>query len=117
MQRISPEQGRRVSRWTYWVLLFCLAVLPLGLTAGCESRQKESRRFIDDQTISARVKSDLLRDPVVPGSNIYVSTYQREVQLSGFVATPGEKTRAGRIAASVPGVKDVHNDILVRTGR
>ncbi len=99
------------------LLLVCLAAAPLALTTACASKHTENQRFIDDQTITARVKSDLLRDPVVPGSNVYVSTYKREVQLSGFVASPEEKTRAGRIAASAPGVAAVHNDILIRTGR
>ena len=72
---------------------------------------------MDDKSLTARVKSELGRDPVAKATDINVTTFNREVQLSGFVATEEEKRRAGQIAASVPGVVSVHNNLLVRTGR
>ena len=72
---------------------------------------------MDDKSLTARVKSELARDPVAKATDINVTTFNREVQLSGFVATEEEKRRAGQIAASVPGVVSVHNNLLVRTGR
>jgi osmotically-inducible protein OsmY len=35
------------------------------------------------------------------------------VQLSGFVSTPQEKARAGDLASSVEGVRDVENQIAL----
>jgi len=36
------------------------------------------------------------------------------VQLSGFAKSTTERTRAGEIARSTPGVKAVKNDIAIR---
>jgi osmotically-inducible protein OsmY len=36
------------------------------------------------------------------------------VQLSGFVDTSDEKSAAGKDASAIPGVKDVHNNLIVK---
>jgi hyperosmotically inducible periplasmic protein len=92
------------------------AILIATLAAGCAHQQK-SKDYVDDQTTSARIKSDLLRDTVINGQEIYVSTYQGRVELTGYVANQQQKQRAETIAASEPGVLAVHNDLIVRTGR
>ena len=37
-----------------------------------------------------------------------------DVQLSGFVNSQAAKNRAGAIAAGVSGVKQVHNNLIVK---
>jgi len=103
---------------SYALLITALAVLPLGFTTGCARHHYHSSRvYVNDKTVSARIKSDLLRDRIVHGEDVDVTTYNGEVQLSGFVRTQEEKNRAAQIAASVPGVAAVRNDLIVRTGR
>jgi osmotically-inducible protein OsmY len=46
--------------------------------------------------------------------SISVATYEGRVQLSGFVDTQGQVSRAGRIAAGVSGVKSVQNSLAVK---
>ena len=101
------------------LILIGLACAPLlTLSTGCASRHYGSAgAYMDDKSLTARVKSELGRDPVAKATDINVTTFNREVQLSGFVATEEEKRRAGQIAASVPGIVSVHNNLLVRTGR
>ena len=96
-----------------------MAAVPLAsLSTGCATRHYDTTgAYVDDKKLTARVKSDLARDPVAKASTINVTTYNREVQLSGFVATEQEKVRAAQIAATVPGVVTVHNNLIVRTGR
>lgn len=99
------------------ILAVALAALPLSFTTGCSNHFHQSQAFVDDQATTARIKSDLLRDRAVNGQDIYVSTYQGRVELTGYVASQQEKDRAGLIASSEPGVTRVHNDLVVRTGR
>ncbi len=88
------------------------------LSTGCAHRQYQSTTaYVDDKTLTAQVKSNLLRDPAIQAMNVNVSTWQRRVDLTGYVRTEQEKARAGQIAASVPGVAGVHNQLLVQTGR
>lgn len=101
---------------THLYLITALA-LPALLTSACASNDRDTPAYVDDQTLAAKVKSDLLRDPVVNGATIEVSTFRREVRLSGYVDTEQEKERARQIAASVPGISGVQNDIVVQTGR
>lgn len=99
------------------VLREILTILLAVFVFGCAGHRQNSKVYVDDLTTTARIKSDLIRDPVVDGLDIYVSTYEGRVELTGFVATEQQKERAGAIAASQPGVVRVHNDLTVRTGR
>lgn len=101
-----------------FLLVWSLVLLPVWFTTGCATHHRTSpESYVDDNTLSAKIKSDLLRDPNIQGTAITVTAYQRQVQLTGYVATPQEKERAGLIAASTPGVAAVRNDLVVQTGR
>jgi hyperosmotically inducible periplasmic protein len=70
---------------------------------------------VDDTVITTKVKSALIANPVTKARQINVDTRQGVVQLSGFVDSSAEKAEAGRIAAQVGGVSDVHNELSVKT--
>ena len=70
--------------------------------------------FIDDSVITTKVKAALLRDDGTPGASVKVDTLKGVVQLSGFVDGAAQKTQAGIVAAKVPGVKDVLNNVIVK---
>jgi hyperosmotically inducible protein len=94
-----------------------LAALVLaGSVAGCSltSGRETAGEYLDDTTITTRVKAALIADKTVKASQIGVETMQNVVQLSGFVDTPQEKLRAGDIARNVSGVREVQNNIAVR---
>jgi hyperosmotically inducible periplasmic protein len=69
---------------------------------------------IDDSVITARVKSELLADPVVKGLDAKVETYKGTVQLSGFVDSQAQMDRAIEIARSVQGVNGVENKMNIK---
>lgn len=94
------------------------AALGLGLAGfgGCAvtSGQSSVGQYVDDATITTRVKARMADDPTVAALRISVETLKGEVQLSGFATSQGEKDRAGAIAAAVPDVRSVRNSIVVR---
>ncbi|MEX0694021.1 MAG: BON domain-containing protein [Rhodospirillales bacterium] len=103
---------RRLSKMRN-VILACALV---ATTAACDatSGRETVGEYVDDSTITARVKSFFLNEPDMKSMQIDVTTFQNVVQLSGFVDKSTTKVRAGEIARGTKGVKDVKNDLIVR---
>lgn len=95
---------------------FIAAGAVLG-SVGCAvtSGQSSVGQYVDDSTITARVKTKMATDPTVSAMRIDVKTVNGTVQLAGFATSQAEKEAAGKMAADVPDVKSVRNDIIVRT--
>jgi osmotically-inducible protein OsmY len=70
--------------------------------------------YVDDATITTKVKAAMFDDPSLKVMQIGVETMQNVVQLSGFVDSEQTKARAGERARSVEGVREVKNDLVVR---
>jgi osmotically-inducible protein OsmY len=64
--------------------------------------------------ISTRVKIELISDNEVKARNIDVETYNRVVELSGFVESKDEAPRAITLARNLDGVKSVKDGMHVR---
>ena len=71
-------------------------------------------QYVDDASITANIKAKHAEDKSVRVTAIGVETRNGVVQLSGFTPSNTEKARAEEIAKTVPGVKSVKNDIIVR---
>jgi len=93
-----------------------LSIIAVAGIMGCASSAKHEStgQYVDDTTITSRVKTRFAKDEHVSASRIQIETLNGTVQLAGFVPTQDEKDRAGAIAREVPDVKDVRNNILVR---
>jgi len=93
-----------------------LATAGIGGLASCAITDKQSSvgNYVDDSTITARVKSRFAQDPQVSAMRINVETLQGVVQLSGFATSSEEKTRAAELAGEVPAVQNVRNNIIVK---
>jgi len=76
--------------------------------------EDNEKRILSDAIITARVKAALLAEKGIPSLSISVETYEAGVQLTGFVKAPDIVSRAGRVTASVSGVRTVHNNIAVK---
>jgi len=72
---------------------------------------------VNDATISTKVKAALAGDPDVKATDVQVETYKGTVQLSGFVDSRENITRALDLARRVDGVRDVKNDLIVKPAR
>jgi hyperosmotically inducible periplasmic protein len=98
-----------------------VTLLALGGTAAIQSgcagtaTRASTGEMIDDATITTKVKSAFVKDPVVKAMDVKVETFKGAVQLSGFVDTAEQKARAEQIAASVQGVASVRNNISLKT--
>lgn len=94
-----------------------LASAPLVLSSGCAgtATRESTGEYVDDTATTAKVKTELIRDPVVKARQVEVETFRGTVQLSGFVDTDEQKSRAAEIARTVTGVKEVKNNITVKT--
>lgn len=95
--------------------LLAAALATVLLTACAATPKQESTgEYIDDTTITTRVKAALLADKQVSGMAINVETFKGTVQLSGFANSTQEKEKAAEVARSVKGVKSVNNDIRLK---
>ena len=80
-----------------------------GLTVG----ERTVGSWVDDVTISSKVKSKLIANSEVKAGDIDVSCSQGVVTLIGRVSSENIKSTAERVARGTAGVKDVHNELLV----
>ena len=102
----------------YVILAAALACVPLLHTGCAVTRgQQSAGTYIDDKTITGKVKTALYKDSTVKGSDVDVTTFNGAVQLSGFVESQEQKDRAGELARQTEGVQQVHNNLIVQTGR
>lgn len=95
-------------------LTVCLLVAAPLVTGCATDQQRTAGQTVDDATITAKVKSQLLADPDVSALNVNVTTYKGQVQLSGYVDNPAQRSKAEQIAKNVDGVKAVSNDLIVK---
>ena len=89
----------------------------LAFTAvGCAVTRDQSTvgEYVDDTTVTIRVKAKLAENPTVSAMSISVETLKGTVQLSGFAKSAAERNMAGDLARNTSGVKAVKNDIVIR---
>jgi osmotically-inducible protein OsmY len=96
---------------TVFVALALAAAIPA--CSAIEGRQSAGQ-YVDDASITTKVKAAFVADEQLKARQISVETFNRTVQLSGFVDSSAEKTKATDVARKVEGVQSVKNDIVVR---
>jgi hyperosmotically inducible protein len=99
-------------------LVLCLAALPVVslVSTGCagDKYHQSTGEAIDDHGISSRVKHALANDGEYKYDGVEVNTFKGTVQLSGFVDSSSQNSRAAQLAKGVEGVQDVVNNITVK---
>jgi len=93
------------------------AVAALTLLPGCAVSRGQSSvgEYIDDAAITTSVMAKFVEDKSVDAAAISVETLDGTVMLSGFAKNSNEKSTAEGIARNVKGVKQVKNQIVVRS--
>lgn len=92
-----------------------VALMAVSVSA-CESTptQESTGEYIDSSVLATKVRAKIAADDKVSIFDIDVKSFKDTVQLSGFVNTAEAKTRAGQLASSVEGVRNVQNNITVK---
>src|ERR1700722_17434579 len=96
-------------------LLLPVLFLSLGACSLFEGRET-SGQYVDDSTITAKVKEAYVADPQVSSMQVNVETMQGVVQLSGFVSSKSMEQHAVQLAQQVNGVKSVKDNLIVKPG-
>jgi len=93
-----------------------LLMLSLAFFLGCAStaKQEGTGEFVDDSVITTKVKAAVLNEPTLKSAEINVETFKGVVQLSGFVSSQADISKAVEVARGVPGVKSVKNDMRLK---
>ena len=99
-------------------LLLCLglATAAVATFTGCagDKYDRSTGQYIDDKSLTVRVHDALHDNPDYKFDGVNVDSFRGTVQLSGFVNTSDQKSKAGDIAKNVQGVKDTENNITVK---
>lgn len=80
-----------------------------------EEGSRTAGAVVDDSILTAKVKAKLIENDETKAHQINVETRQGVVQLSGFVDSEAAKSSAAEVAKSVTGVKDVKNELTVKS--
>jgi osmotically-inducible protein OsmY len=83
---------------------------------GCAATQKHEStgQYVDDSVITTKVKTAIFNETTLKTLQINVKTFKGVVQLSGFVDSARNVTKAGEVAEQVDGVVSVKNDLVVK---
>ena len=100
-----------------FTLTSAAALLSALALVACSSTptQRSAGETTDDTVLTGKVKAALIDSNAVKGHDVNVDTYRGVVQLNGFVDTQAEKTAATQAAQSVNGVKEVRNNLEVKS--
>lgn len=90
------------------------APAPAPTAAAPADANRPVGQVVDDATVNAKVKSALLADDLVKGTDINVDTRNGEVSLVGAVDSQDQIERAVSVAKSIQGVASVNNQLTLK---
>jgi osmotically-inducible protein OsmY len=110
----TSSQGKTMSR--RHILQNAILATVLAATVGCTSTptQEGTGEYLDDTWITTRIKAALFNESTLKATEINVETFKGQVQLSGFVNSSRDISKAIEIARSTKGVKSVRNDMRIK---
>ncbi|MDT7052866.1 molecular chaperone OsmY [Citrobacter freundii] len=82
-----------------------------------DSSMNKVGNFMDDSTITAKVKAALVDHDSIKSIDISVKTDQKVVTLSGFVESQAQAEEAVKVAKGVEGVTSVSDKLHVRDSK
>ena len=95
--------------------LAALSAFVIAIGASSIARAESASQYIDDSTVTTKVKTALISDSQLKAMHVSVKTNQGIVQLSGTVDTPDQEAEAIKVANQVSGVKSVTDSLTVRS--
>ncbi|HID3751807.1 TPA: molecular chaperone OsmY [Citrobacter freundii] len=82
-----------------------------------DSSMNKVGNFMDDSTITAKVKAALVDHDSIKSTDISVKTDEKVVTLSGFVESQAQAEEAVKVAKGVEGVTSVSDKLHVRDSK
>jgi osmotically-inducible protein OsmY len=101
-------------RFNRFATFFCAVLLASLLGCASTPKQEGTGEYIDDTVITTKVKAAVFSEPSLKSAEINVETFKGVVQLSGFVSSRADISKAVEVARSVNGVKSVKNDMRLK---
>jgi hyperosmotically inducible periplasmic protein len=77
-------------------------------------QQARLEAYLEDSTITAKIKTELLKESGFQGLAISVETLHGKVILSGFVDNGQQRRRAVEIASGIRGVNQIKNSLQLK---
>jgi hyperosmotically inducible protein len=96
------------------LVLFTALLMPV-YSGAADTSTDTSGEYLDDASITVKVKASFAEDKWVKGHDISVRTDRGVVDLTGTVNSKDESNRATALATKVKGVKAVHNNLKVES--
>lgn len=105
-----------LSKRSFMAVTFAaVALAGLGACASDSATQRSAGEFTDDAAMTAKVKTAIATDAgAKTAAVVNVETYRGVVQLTGFVDSEDQASRAVSAAKKVQGVRSVRNDIRIK---
>ncbi|MCX2863538.1 MULTISPECIES: BON domain-containing protein [unclassified Roseateles] len=99
------------------IVISLATALSLVALQGCAVSRGQSTvgAYIDDSAITTAVKAKFVESKQVDAAAISVETLNGTVMLSGFAKSQNERAMAESLARGVSGVKQVKNELSVRS--
>jgi hyperosmotically inducible protein len=91
---------------------FSALALSIGMASPAFAESVE--HYVDDATITAKVKEAILADSQLKVMEVKVDTNHGIVQLSGAVDTKAQESEAVKVAGQIDGVKSVTDNLSVK---
>lgn len=97
------------------ILSFVFALL-LATMLGCASTatREGTGEYVDDTVITTKVKAAVFNEPTLKSAEINVETFKGVVQLTGFVSSRADISKAVELTRGIKGVTSVRNDMRLK---
>jgi len=99
-------------RYTFLLLVAAALTTVVGCASG--PRSATVGQYIDDATVTTRVKAAIYNEPSLKSAEINVETFKSVVQLSGFVGSQADIQKAVAVTQTVAGVSSIRNDMRLK---
>jgi hyperosmotically inducible protein len=95
-------------------LIFALVTaVPIAACTASSSTTDSTGQYVDDASITTKVKAAMLGDSGLKSFDISVTTDKDVVHLGGRVNSYEVKSHATQVASGIPGVQAVVNNLVV----
>jgi osmotically-inducible protein OsmY len=97
------------------MIALVLTILLASLLGCAGTATKEGTgEYVDDTVITTKVKAAIFNEPSLKSAEVNVETFKGTVQLSGFVNSRADISKAVAVASGVAGVTPVKNDMRLK---